>query len=40
MSLEFGKVSKKRNREEIESERRQEELKVHDLHKRQRIDAL
>ena len=34
ITFEFGKVSNKRNRDEIESHRLQEELKVHEKHKR------
>ena len=38
ITFEFGKVSNKRFRSEIEAERLQEELRVHTAHKRQKVD--
>lgn len=34
MNFEFGKVSNKRDRDEIETHRMQEDQKVHEKHKR------
>lgn len=39
IAFEFGKINKRRERSEIEAERLKAELQVHDLHKRQRLDA-
>ena len=39
ITFEFGKVSNRRGKGEIEHERREEEFKVHQMYKRQKIDA-